>query len=335
MATIRGIAKLAGVAPSTVSVALNGGGRIATTTRTRILRIARSKDYRPNQIARSLRSRHTRTIGLLVPSIANPFYPAVARGAEDAAFASGYEVLLCNSDRDEAKEQRYVAALRDKWVDAMIFAAPMVHSSVLRDLASDGVRVVSMNRAVGHDGACEIWIDYKSAAKLAVEHLVSLGHTHIGFIGSSLQLRRFRDRFEGYKEVLTQHGCFRQDLVTIGGYDEEAGYALGAMLLSAKSRPTALFCANDVMAIGAMGAIVDEGLCIPEDLSIVGFDDIPFASVMRPKLTTVHQPSYEVGRIAVELALGIAQHVHRRGRRYVLPTQLVVRDSSGPVRVQK
>lgn len=331
MATIKEIAKLAGVAPSTVSVAINGGARVAPTTRARIVRIARSKDYRPNPIARSLRSRRTKTIGLIIPSITNPFYPAVARGAEDAAFASGYEVLLCNSDRDEVKERGYIAALRDKWVDAMILAAPIVSPWVLRNIASAGTRVVVMNRAVGHHGVCEIWIDYKSAAKSALEHLVSLGHTRIGFIGSSLQLRRFRDRFEGYREVLTQHGCFSQDLVAIGGYDEEAGYTLGGLLLAKKWRPTALFCANDVIAIGAMGAAVDQGLRIPGDISIVGFDDIPFASAVRPKLTTVHQPSYEAGRLAVELALGISQDGHRRSRRYFLATHLTVRDSSGPV----
>jgi LacI family transcriptional regulator len=331
MATIKDIATRARVTPSTVSEVLNGKGRVSAPTRARVLAVAQAMGYRPNELARALRVRQTRTIGLVIPSVTNPFYPALARGAEDAAFAAGHDLLLCNSDRDPDKEQAYIASLLDKWVDAIIFAAPIVGPDDLLKARSRRAAVVVMNASVPDPEVDEIWVDYRDAARSAVEFLVDLGHERIGFIGGPTAIRRFADRLEGYRDVLAARGLFRDRLVRIGGYDHDTGYVLGRALCELNPRPTALFCANDVIALGALAAAIDLGLQVPRDLSIVGFDDIPLASVIRPQLTTVRQPSYEAGKLAAELALArVSGGPHRPKQRRYLATELIVRTSTAP-----
>ncbi|MDR7483642.1 MAG: LacI family DNA-binding transcriptional regulator, partial [Armatimonadota bacterium] len=301
--TIKGIAGIAQVSPSTVSEVLNGKGRVSARTRANVLAVAQAVGYRPNELARALRVRQTRTIGLIIPSVTNPFYPSVARGAEDAAFAAGYDLLLCNSDRDPAKEQAYIASLLDKWIDVIIFAAPIVGPDDLLKARADRTAVVLMNCSIDDPEVDEIWVDYRGAARSAVEFLIGLGHERIGFIGGPLAIKRFGDRLDGYREALALRGLLAERLIRTGGYDHDTGYAMGRALIEELARPTALFCANDMIAIGALAAAADLGLRVPDDLSIVGFDDIPLASLVRPQLTTVYQPSYEAGRLAVEMAL--------------------------------
>jgi LacI family transcriptional regulator, galactose operon repressor len=327
--TLREIARLAGVAPSTASGVLNGKNRVSPETRFRVLTAVRTLNYRPNTLARSLRVRKTRTIGLIIPSVTNPFYTAVARGAEDAAFTAGYDVLLCNSDRDPAKERAYITSLLDKWVDGLIFAAPMVGSDDLLDVKFNGAAVVVMNQSVDDSGIDEIWMDFRIAASEVVEYLVGLGHRHIGFISGPPTISRFKDRLDGFRETLERLGLLDERFIRFGGYDEDSGYGLARSLVESSFPPTAIFCANDVLAVGALGAITDLGLHVPKHVSLVGFDDIPIASHVRPKLTTVYQPSHEAGQAAVKLALArIADGDARGKQRLQLETRLVVRDSA-------
>lgn len=330
MATLKDIARIAQVSTSTVSEVLNGKGRVSPHTRLAILTAARNVNYRPNELARALRFRKTRTIGLIIPSVSNPFYPALARGAEDAAFAAGYDLLLCNSDRDPDKEQAYITSLLNKWVDGVILAAPIKLNAELLRPREAGAVLVLMNESTPDPGVDEIWIDYRRAARSAVDHLLQLGHRRIAFIGGPLTIRRFADRLDGYRDALIRAGLPHDRFVRAGGYDHDTGYRLAAELVrSLRPRPTALFCASDMIALGAMAAAVDMGLRVPGDLSVVGLDDIPFASLVRPRLTTVRQPSYDAGQIAVDLALDRLRHGGTGEKRIRwLPTRLVVREST-------
>ena len=331
MVTIRDVASIARVSPSTVSEALNGKGRVSARTRAAVRAAAQAIGYRPNQLGRALRVRQTHTIGLVIPSVTNPFYPALARGAEDAAFAAGYDLLLCNSDRDPAKEHAYVVSLLDKWIDAVIFAAPIVGTQDLLKAKANRTAVVVMSCSVSDSEIDEIWVDHRKGARGAVEFLIGLGHERIGYIGGPPTVKRFGDRLKGCQETLAARGLLVERLVRTGGYDHETGYALGRALVEDPARPTALFCGNDMIAMGALAAAVDLGLRVPDDLSIVGFDDIPMASLVRPQLTTVHQPSYEAGHLAVELALSRLREgsQHPKQRRH-LATHLIVRGSTAP-----
>jgi LacI family transcriptional regulator len=333
MPNIRDVSARAGVAPSTVSAVFTGKGRVGPTTRARVIAAAQSLSYRPNGLAQSLRRRQTKSIGLIIPSVSNPFYMALARGAEDAAFAAGYDVLLCNSDRDPAKEWHYVASLRDKWIAAMIFAAPMVALDQVVFAKHESTAVVVMNAPYEDQSVDEIWIDYRSATREIVEYLVGLGHRRIAYLGGPQSVPRFRDRLEGYCGTLRALGLYDEGLVRIGGYGFEDGYAQAATLTAARADVTAIFCASDVIAIGALGALVDRGVRVPADVSLVGFDDVPLASLVRPRLTTVYQPSYEAGKVAVELALArLRDGANAPKQRRQLGTRLIVRDSAGPPR---
>lgn len=331
MTTLKDIARIVGVAPSTVSGVINGNARVGRETKERILKVVRELDYTPNAVAKGLRLKSTATVGLLIPSITNPFFPAVARGVEDVANAHGYNVFLCNCDRDEAKEKRYVRTLIDKQVDGIIFAAPTVSPKDMEAPTTCGVTVVVMNEAIDDQSVDEVWIDYVSGARALTEHLIALGHNRIGFIGGPPRLKRSQDRFAGYKQALRKHHLqVDNSLVRAGNFDYASGYELGTELLDVNNRrPTGIFAANDLMALGVLAAALDKGLRVPDDVSIAGFDNIDLCSYVRPKLTTVHQPNYEAGRVAMEMLIQ-RRNRHSNGTkvRIAMETTVIVRDST-------
>jgi len=329
--TLREVARRARVSIKTVSRVANGEPNVAGGTRARVLAAIRRLGYRPNSLARSMRTRRSDTIGLIVPSIRNPFYPAIARGVEDVAREHGRAVFVTSADREPGKEQHYIALLVDKRVDGIILGSPVVGPRALAPARSAGIPVVAMNPNVALPGAFTLRIDNRRAAIEMMRFLLSLGHREISHVDGVPSLDRCRERLAGYRIGLEEAGiAFDRDRVEIGDFDYDSAYQAARKLLERHPATTCIFAGNDLMALGTMAAGLDLGLRIPGDLSVTGFDDIDLAAVVRPSLTTVHQPNYEMGRLAAELILNA--DARRGGRVRTMATRIVPRQSTGAPR---
>lgn len=338
---ITDVAREAGVSIATVSRVLNGSDYpVKPDTRARVLAASKKLDFRPNDLARGLLLKKTRTIGLIVPDIANPYYPALLRGIEDVASAELYSVLFCNTDRRGDKSEHCVNSLLQKRVDGIIVAGggtDFTHAS--RTFAAYGAQVVLIGR---HRAKLpSVQIDNVQAARGATDHLIDLGHRDIACVSGPLALTSFEDRLSGYRRSLEDHDIGWDDrLIREAKADERSGYDAALSLLEGYPRPTAIFAGNDRMAIGALAAASDLELDVPRDVSIAGIDDIAMASYVRPALTSVALPMNEIGATAMRLMLELLNEAagaddgkrspSARERTIRLPTRLVVRDSSGP-----
>ena len=280
----------------------------------------------PNDLARALLQQRTSTIGLVLPDIANPYYPPLVRAVEDGAVERGHRVVLCNTDRDPEKFRAYLDVLVKTRVDGIVIAG------ATSDLPADAVRAYNTQIvAVGpHDGYhCSVGVDNRRAQRSATHHAVELGHRRIGYVRGPLGSRTADDRLAGHREALEVAGLDGEsaELVIDGGFDEKAGYEAVRELVRRSPRPTAVVCANDRVAFGAYAALTDADLRIPEDVTVIGFDDIPTAGFLRPTLTTVSVPTYDIGRHAVAMLLDALEGA-RPASSELLSTRLVVRGSS-------
>lgn len=329
--TIREVAQAAGVSVATVSRVVSGSSHhVRPATRSRVLAAVARFRYQPNLVARGLKKRITRTIGLIVPDISNPFFPAIARGIEDVASRAGLGVLLCNTYEDLAKERAYLALLDNRMVDGLIFTTVGANTAHLRMLRRRRVPVVLIARAPDGVGIDAVLVDNRRGAREATSHLIRLGHQDIAFIGGPDSLPVEVEREAGYREALAAAEIsVNPRLIFDGGFRAEGGAAAVCALIERHERFTAIFAANDLMAIGAMEELRRRGRRVPHDVAIVGFDDITFASLVEPRLTTVAQPKYRMGCLAMERLLELLGGGDRRPRRLVLEPQLVVRDSCG------
>ncbi|HEY8348087.1 MAG TPA: LacI family DNA-binding transcriptional regulator [Symbiobacteriaceae bacterium] len=330
--TIKDVAREAGVGLATVSRVLNNSGPVSPETRERVLAAARALGYVPNLHARSLVSRATGTVGLIIPDITNPFFPAVTRGVEDAASQAGYTVFLCNTDNDPAKEETDVRKLRERCVDGIIFVGSQARRKRLERLLQDGIPVVVTDREVPDLDADSVLVDNNWGARAAVRHLIDLGHTRIAHAAGHRQTPTGQDRYAGYCAALEEAGLpVDESLVFWGEFTIESGIQAGQVLLGRSPRPTAVFAGNDLIALGVIRAAREAGLRVPEDLSVVGFDDIPLAALVSPPLTTVRQPAYEMGRLAMTMLLErMSGRVTGAGRHHVFRPELILRGSTRP-----
>jgi LacI family transcriptional regulator len=331
--TVQDVARRAGVSAATVSYVLNGTRFVSEELRQRVLSAVRELAYEPNAAARTLRSNRSYTVGLILSDLRNPFFTEAVRGVEAVAQAAGYQVILANSDEDPEREATLLRTMRAKHVDGLIVAPAGGAHLELAQLVQNQFPLVLMDRDVPELTASAVMLDNEAAAEAAVRHLVDLGHRRIGMIAGRTPISSTREREAGYRRALEQAGlAVDADLIVSGGSTIEGGAAAAATLLEGPTPLSALFVANNLMTIGALGALDARGLAVPRDLALVGFDDFPWGDVFRPRLTTVAQPLYELGRATAEVLL---QHVAGRGapaRRVLLPGTLVVRDSSGAPR---
>lgn len=326
MATISDVAKRAGVSPSAVSGVLNNSIKVKPETRRRIEQAVEELNYRPHAMARGLRTKTPPAWGLVIPSIDNPYYPAVARGVEDVARSLGLALYVCNTDHKKDQEEAYLERLVSQ-ASGVIVTDTRADARKIKALLDNGVCVVLVNPRFDIKGARVITIDYRTGSIEAVEHLASLGHERIGYICGPSGVWRFEERLEGYRLGLAAAGLTYDDaLVVEADLTAGGGYRACRELLTRRPQPTALMFANDIMAVGGLSAISDAGLRVPDDVSVVGFDNIALLDYVRPFLTTVYQPSYELGRVAGE---SLAEKSPGPARR--LATRLVVRDSCGRV----
>ncbi|MGE5551864.1 MAG: LacI family DNA-binding transcriptional regulator [Bacteroidota bacterium] len=304
MTTIRDVAREAHVSTATVSRVINGSAPVNDETRFSVLGAIERLGYRPNGVARGLSTKKTKTIGLIISDITNPFFPEVARGVEDVLSVYKYNVILCNTDSQPEKEAAYIRLLLEKGVDGIIFASVRTDKSDLSDLERRGNPWVLAGRALpGIDRDC-VTVDNVLGAYQATQHLLQLGHRRIGFVSGPFHVSASMERFTGFRQAAANHGLNVDELPVIeGDFRQAGGYAAAVRMLGLQPRPTALFVANDQMAIGALEAAHDLGVQVPEEMAVVGFDDIPTASLHTIQLTTVAQPKYEIGAAATRMLL--------------------------------
>ena len=333
MTTIRDVARLAAVSVSTVSYALTGERPISAATRARVLVAARSLGYQPNALATSLKTGRSMTLGLIIPDILNPFFTVIACAAEDAARAQGYSLVLCNSANDAEREQEYLQLLRSRRVDGLIYmAGSSVPHATLRALVQQGFPLVLIDEELsGIDAASLAVRNYEGGAAVGA-HLAELGHRCVGVIGGPPALRTAQARLAGLLAGLALYGVqVPPERLLVGDYQLESGQAAARRLLDADPAISALFAANDLMALGALREAQSRRLAIPGAVSIAGFDDIPLASLVSPALTTVSQPAQTMGEQAIALLLAQIQGRCASSRQVVFGTHLRVRGSTGPL----
>lgn len=333
--TIKDIARMANVSHTTVSRALNNKSRIKKETKERILSIAREISYRPNFIARSLVMKQTKTLGLVITTIANPFYTELSQGIETTAIGLGYNIILCSTNYDLSVERQYIDMLRSKGVDGIIFTSAHMGDPNIISLAEEGFPIILVNRRTYHPSVKEkvdyIGVDNISGGYLAVEHLIKLGHERIGVIGGSSESSVGFERLEGGKKALTAYNReVVDDYFIDGDFLKGSGYRGGKEFLKMERRPTAVFATNDYMALGTYQAIVEEGMMVPEDIALIGFNDIEFTSMKGIELSTIGQKKFEMGALAVKT---LVERIEGRetgpSKEIVLEPELIIRKTCG------
>lgn len=337
MATIADVAKSAGVSVSTAARVLSGSGYASEETRRLVLEAAKDLGYVPNQIARSLRTRQTRMVGLLVGDVENSFYSVIAKNVESVAKDAGYHVVLCNSNDDPAVEREYLKLLEGIRVDALIVTPTSKNRRNLARLLEKDIVIVQVDRRVDGLAADAILVDNEAGAASAVAHLIDAGHTQIGILTGELDVLTARHRLTGYERALKEHGISVRDaLIKTGSFHREHAIEDATDLIRARPTPTAIFAANNILAEAILIALGQEGLRVPRDVSVVAFDDVEWMSMVDPPLTAVRQPAADMARSAAELVLRRLRE-DRQGppSTVVFRTQLVERASVGPVRKVK
>ncbi|MCS7240682.1 MAG: LacI family transcriptional regulator [Candidatus Bipolaricaulota bacterium] len=331
MVTIKDIAKAAGVAPSTVSRALNDSPLISVETKRRIQRLAQRLGYERNELARGLVKGSFGALGLIVPDIINPFFAEITKGVEEAARERGFGVVLCTTEGDEAREEEYLRLLQRKRVDGLILASVTLDDPYLQKLQHSKIPFVLVSRLSKGIEAPYVVVDDKKGGRLATEHLADLGHKHIAFVGGPSNVHASRERMSAYRAVLSERGLpLKREWIVFASFTQEAGREVGRRLLSQSERPTAIFAANDLIALGIMEAAEELGLRIPDDLSLVGYNDIAYAGLPRIQLTTVAQPMREMGQIAANFVLDVVEGRKHASLAAVLAPRLVVRRTTAP-----
>lgn len=330
--TIKDVAREAGVSVGTASQAMRGSAVVREVTRRRVLAVAARLRYQPSALARGLVTRRTHTVGLLISDIANSFFIRAVRAVEDVAQENGYNVILCNTDEDSAKEAQYLRVLIEKRVDGIILATTSDSLRIVRDIRWRHIPLVLFDREMPGVAADTVKVDGVLGGRLATEHLLGLGHRRIAIIHGPLVRSTGVERLEGYLAAL-RAAAVRPDpaLIQEGNFKQDSGRELTRRLLGLSPPPTALFCTNNLMTVGALQILREQRVRIPEALSLVGYDDLEWWTLTEPPLTTVGQPVYDLGREAMRLLLAqIGREKARRTQRVVLKPELLLRDSCGP-----
>lgn len=307
MATLSDVAKHAGVSTATVSRVINGSGTVHPDTRERVEKAVAHLGYEPDRVARRLRGRDrpAALIGLLIPDLMNPFFSELARGVEDVAFRHGYAVIVCNSDENPEKEAFYLRVLRLEHVDGVILPMSSDNPELVAQISASKIPIVHVDRQPEHSPFPSVSVDNRCAAHDATEYLIQNGHTDIGMISGLHGLSTTVEREEGYRRALAEAGLHvREELIEAGHSSLEGGKTATQHLLKLDIPPTALFCGNNLMTLGALTALREAKVSIPGEISIVGFDDLPWAVSYDPPITVIKQPAYQMGTLAAELLFG-------------------------------
>ena len=332
MTTLSDVALKAGVSTMTVSRVVNGSAHISEATRQRVNSAIAELGYMPNGPARQLRSNRTKTIALVVTDIRNPFFTTVAGGVEDTARSQGYVVMFCSTYENETVEAEYIRALIERRVDGVLLVPASGGGASVRLLKQRGIPTVLVDRHIENVEADEVRGASRAGARAGILHLIGLGHRRVAMLTGPEAVSTSSDRVAGYLDALKE-ACPDAECgpIRYGEFSEESGYRMACDVLSTTPRPTAIFAANNFIAFGALRAIREAGLRIPEDVSMLVFDDLPSGWTQDPYLSAVGQPAYEIGTEAAALLLKrLAGELTEEPCHILLPTELVVRRSSAP-----
>jgi LacI family transcriptional regulator len=331
--TMRQIAERAEVSIGTVSHVINGTAKVREKLRIRVVEAIRNLGYQPSQLARGLRRNQTSMLGMIIPDVTNPFFPAVVRGVEDVAYKRSFRVILCNTDNDPHKETSYFNELRSyRPAGLLVIPAAESHIAVqLRSLATSGPPVVCIDRRpTGWDGDVVV-VANDAGSYAATRYLLRMGHRNLAVITGPLHLANAVERLKGFRRALDEaRVSIEPEYIQEARFDRTSGYHAALRLLRMLPRPTAIFACNDLMALGVLLAARELNVSCPEELSIVGFDNLDFTEFTAPALTTVHQSGYQLGATAARLLVERIDGLKERPKKLVLPIELKIRHSSSP-----
>jgi LacI family transcriptional regulator len=327
--TLADVAREAGVSSMTVSRVINDKDDVSPATRQRVLEVVERLGYRPSGIARSLATQRTRTLGLVVPDVANPFFSDVVRGVEQVAYAQGYNVFLCNTEEKPERELAVLQSLEEKRVDGLVICSSRLAEAELQAFVSRNRFTVLVNRQVAGNHSRSVMVDDEGGGRLATEHLLATGRRSIGFLSGPPASHSGQSRAQGYRDALEAAGVqARADWTRPCAPVVEGGQTTARQLLSAHPELTALFCYNDLVAVGALQACAELGVDVPRDLAVVGYDDIPLAELVTPPLTTCRVARYDLGGQAVQLLLDHIGGCQAGCDQILLRPELIVRASA-------
>lgn len=331
MPTMRDVAEKAGVSLTTVSHVINRTRFVSDDVTERVHNAMEELNYRPNELARSLRRGQTNTLGLILPDSANPYFAEIGHAIEATSSSLGYNVILCNTHGAEDKEQHYINVLRNKQVDGILFVATGDKTNSISETLGENFPILLVDRELVGVRTDVIIVDNHQGGLLATRHLLELGHQRIACISGPSRLRPSAERISGYTQALEEAGlAFDSELFRMGDFHPSSGYQATLDLLALDDPPTAVFTCNDLMAIGVIRATSELGRRVPDDLALVGFDDIELASYTIPPLTTISQPIDRMGDLAARtLIQRIEEDAVQAPTRQLLPVELVVRGSCG------
>lgn len=326
------IAKRAKVSTATVSRTINGSDKVAPETAERVWKVVRSLGYQPNSYARALVSGKSGMLGLIISDIVNPFFPELVRGFEEIALENGYEVIVANTGYDPKRMARSVRRMLERKAEGVAVITSEMGEDLLAQIAERHIPIVFLDTARVGARVSKIKVDYSQGINEAVDHIAKLGHKRIAFISGPVELRSAETRRNAFLKCLHHCGVLPdKNYIQTGNHRIEGGEAAMQRLLALPHRPTAVLTSNDLTAMGVLRAIHNAKLRVPEDISVVGFDDIEFSEFTQPALTTVRLCRKEVAKKAFSALAALISGKSDRGRQYDIETHLIVRDSTGPV----
>jgi LacI family transcriptional regulator len=319
------VSREAGVSSATVSRVLTGSAEVDPTTKKLVLAAVAKLKYRPNLVARGLRRRSSHVIALIVTDIENPFYTAICRGVEDAAWIAGYSVILCNADRDIEKERQYIRVVADQNAAGVIISPASAHKTDISELTARGLPVVAVDMAL-ESATGSVLVDNKEAGSLATRYLVERGCKLIACVTGPAENATAYDRGRGYRRAISDAGLQRRpELLVYSNYMEDGGYQAMQRILARKLRPDGVFVTNNRMAVGVLRALQEQVVAIPDQIKVIGFDELPWALELHPHMSLVRQPAYRIGQEAARVLVDCAND-KKSSRHIILEAELVMRD---------
>lgn len=330
--TIYDVAKEAGVSIATVSNVINGKGNVGKKKREEIFKVMNRLQYKPSVIASALMGKKTYTLGLLIPDVSNPFFSEIARAVEDMAHEEGYSVIVCSTDNNDERIEKYIKLLEQKSVDGLLIGTGVENANIIAQLSENSVPIVMIARETPDIAVHSVLTDDFKGGSLAAGHLLQLGHENVAILSENAKFSSSKERVRGFRFALFEAGKTLDDERIIACRSTiQDGKRAAALLLEGPNPPTAIFCCNDMLAIGALQAARECGVRVPEQLSIIGFDNTILSTVTNPSLTTIAQPTDEMAKLAFGLLVSSPdEETDVIRQRIVMQPKLVVRESTGP-----
>jgi LacI family transcriptional regulator len=327
-ASIKDVAREAGVSIATVSRVLNDVDVVNEETKKRVVEAIKKLGYRPNIVARSLKTQRTRTIGIIIPDISNQFYPEIVRGAEDVANIYDYNIILCNTDLNIEKEMEYLKVLKEKMVDGVLYMSNSLEPNILSLIKQLQFPMVLVESKSKGEDIPSVTIDNEKAAYDGVTYLIKKGNKRIAYIGAGEDIvNASAMRYRGYKKALEKNNLtLDENRIYFTSSRARNGYK-GINVILSKTKIDSIFCTSDEIAVGVINALRDNGIRVPEDIDVMGFNNVYLASVFYPKLTTISQPIYDMGSIGMRMLIKMINKEKLEERNYILPHELIERDS--------